>query len=222
MMVTFSLACLCATAVGWHMMAKSPDISSKREPGGDGWFLVAEAPVSRISVAKPDAPVALWWNPTQTIIGGVAALLTGFVLLTLVRSSVRRGVEWAHLPAYRGEQRMSAALDYAAAWWLAGAAGFLIICLRPLSLFGAVAGWSWMVPEFSFELAGSVVIGFALVLWWFWLLRLGVTATFRTRSRVVTFMALGPALLSVGGFAGWWYLLHYGLGFIFERMNLAA
>jgi hypothetical protein len=155
------------------------------------------------------------------VIATVAGLLFALLLMFLVVSLLRGGAELAHSKGFRGEQRMAAAILYSSAWCVPAIVGSLIASLRPVSYIGTAAGWSWYPPERVFVITAGVLAGFAVIMWWFWLLRLGGTAPPATRGRVTTFFALVPPVAVAGAAYCWWFGLERLYGPLFERLNMS-
>jgi len=150
--------------------------------------------------------------------GGLAVT---FVLLLTVEGLLRWLIAIAHGASLRQEFRMTAALHYATAWWLPVAMGLLVVCLKPIATLGCVARWGWYPAPAAFELSGAVVGAFGAVLWWFWLVRLGITGPARRRARVVAVMAAGAlGVVAVAGSIGW-FGLAYGFRVLVASCQLA-
>jgi len=205
-LLTALLSLFVATQVGWKWVANSPaaDPTGHVEPLGDGWLHVASAPRPLPTELPPEVHVDLWWNVPQAIVGLANALVAGAVIGWLTLVCLRRGVTRAHLPSYRPELRMTAALHYNTAWVVPICIGLLVLLLRPVVYIGAMADWAWYPAELGVRWAGGVVTAFGVGMWWFWLIRLGATATPRTRARVIAFFAAGAPLI-VGVLTGGWY-----------------
>ena len=133
---------------------------------------------------------------------------------------VRAGADTAHKSTYRNEQRMTAALHYSTAWGIPVVLATILAGLRPLSNIGTIARWSWCPPRRSFELSAAVLAGFGLIMWWFWLVRLGSAAPVKTRGRVIAFFALGAPLIVAAAAAGWWFGLDQLYGPLFSLMRV--
>ena len=220
--LTAALGLLQATSVGWRQttatLALEP--TGAITPAGEGWFHVAGMP----PLLRPDAPafayVDLWWNPVQAIIallmGWVGALAMAWLALGLLRF----GVTVAHGRQYRTEQRMTAAIHYSVGWGLIVLVGALIACLRPLSYIGEIVVWSSYPRGESYDLAAGVVVGFGVIMWWFWLVRLGTAARAPMRARVVSFFVVGSAAVVVATGVAWWWGVPAACGAVFQGMNL--
>jgi hypothetical protein len=157
----------------------------------------------------------------HTVIVIVTAVLTALFMNWLVMLLLREGVMGAHKPPYRADQRMTAAIHYGAAWGVLIFFGAIAIALRPLALAGTIARWPWCPPERVFVLAAAVLGGFGVIMWWFWLIRLGATAPARTRGRVIAFFALGAPLIVVLAVAAWWYGLDQAYDPLFGLLRLS-
>lgn len=211
------LSILFGVSFGWHSLARSSDVSPDRQPTGRGWLLAAERDGEGLPA---DAPVELWWNPTQFIIASVVGSLMLILLLWMVDALIRAGSDAAHSAAYRGQHRMTAALDYFNSWCLPASAGVFLGWFAPFARIGQVLSWTWSPSRFALTLSAAVVSGLALVMWWFWLVRLGNCAPYRTRTRVVTYFAVVPVVVLSGTLVGWWYGLGYLLDEAYRLMGL--
>lgn len=210
--IVTGLAIFQATQYGWRWVTNSPALDPRFEPGGPGWLHVASAPRPIALNLAPEIPVNLWWNPIQSAVALVAGLVAGLILIWLALVLIRLGATCAHTPPYRNERRMTAAIHYSTAWGILIFAATLLMGLRPIAYIGAMERWSWYPPRQGFELAAAVVAGFGLVLWWFWLLRLGTTAPAPTRRPVVAFFAVGTPVIVCAVAAGW----YFGLDRLYE------
>lgn len=216
------LGLLLATQYGWQAVSASPGIEATGsiKPQGRGWLHVAATPNPYRATAAPGAPVDLWWNVPQAVVAGVAGFVSGLLLLWLVFTAIRGGVQLAHRSRYRGEGRMTAALHYSTAWGVPLLVAALLLVMRSLSRIGDIVRWGWHPSRSALELAAGLVAGVALIFWWFWLLRLGSAAPADTRSRVEWFLGLGAPVIVAAGAAAWWLGVHYGLTHLFDWWKL--
>lgn len=215
-LLAVGLAVFQVSRVGWRRVTASPEIepTGSTTPAGDGWYLVAESPRPLPPGQAPEVPVDLWWNPVQTIVAFVTAWLGAVLLIWLMLILVRAGVRWAHTPPYRIEQRMTAAVHYSFAWSAPVFLGAVVAGLRPLSYTGAIECWAWYPSQRGFLLSAAVFAGFGVIMWWFWLVRLGSTAPTKTYVRVVVFWALGAPVIVAALSTGWWW----GLDLLYEPL----
>lgn len=212
-----------ATLVGWKWVTGLPVIepTGSTEPAGSGWIHLAAAPRPLPPDRAPEMPVDLWWNPVQTVIAAATAGIAGLLAIWLVLLLVRLGVRRAHIPPYRKEGRMTAAMHYSTAWGIPIFVGAIILGLSPVSFAGTMVQWRWCPPQRVFVLAAAVLAGFGVAMWWFWLGRLGTTAPARTRGRVIAFFAVGAPLIVVLMAAGLWWGLPLLYDPLFKALNLA-
>ena len=215
-LLALGVALLEATRSGWRWVRTT---SASEPPGGtgpvgSGWWHVAGTPEVLSANNVSQSHVELWWNPIQTITAVVVTLIVGFAVAWLVMILVRAGVTRSHQAPYRGEQRMTAALHYSTAWCLPLFAAAVVVGLRPIAFIGGIRRWVWCPPESGFLLSAAVVAGFGVIMWWFWLIRLGATAPARTRRAVVTFAAIGVPLIATAVTAGWWF----GIGRVYQPL----
>ncbi len=216
-----ALSLLMATSVGWRDVAKSAAIDPQREPLGQGWIRLVSAAPAQVEQMAEQASILLWWSPIQAICAMAAGLVISLALLGMVEGLLGWMIAKAHGRSLRQERRMTAALNYSTAWWLPVSVGLLVVCLKPIATLGGVAGWRWVPTRSAFELSGAVVGAFGVVLWWFWLVRLGITAPARRRSQVVTVMAVGAmAVVAAVGSMGWFGVTR-GMSVLFEWCQLA-
>lgn len=205
-LLALGLSVFQVSGVAWRQVTAFPEIepSGSIVPTGRGWLHMADAPRPLPTGQAPEIPVDLWWNPVQTILAFVATWLTGMFVMWVTLVLVRSGVRYAHIASYRKEQRMTAAIHYGTAWSVPVLFGAIVASFRPLAYVGEIERWSWYASQRVFLLSAAVFSGFGVVMWWFWLIRLGSTAPARTRSRVVAFWALGAPLIVAVLVAGWW------------------
>ena len=222
-MFAFALAALQGTQVGWHWTRNSvtAETTDSVRPAGRGWFHVASVPRPLPYDHALENATDLWWNPAQAVIAAVAGLLSALFLMLVVVSLLRGGAEFVHRKAFRGEQRMAAAVLYSSAWCVPAIIGALIASLRPVSFVGGMARWPWYPPQRGFVITAGVLAGFAAIMWWFWLIRLGGTAPPTTRGRVTAFLTLAPPVIVAAAAAAWWFGLDRLYGPLFERLDMS-
>ncbi len=167
-----------------------------------GWVQVAVA--SQPTLAGSQAPVALWWSVPQAAMTAALSLATALFVIWLTLVILGLLIEAAHLPNYRGEYRMSAAMHYSTAWVIPLVVAALIAGLSPLGYAGDITGASWTPSPATIQIAAGTVGGLGLFLWWFWLVRVAVAAPIRTRTRVATFFAVGVPLVAAAMATGWY------------------
>ena len=200
-----SLTLLELTRKGWRWVTDFPSIepSGSINPSGKGWLHVAAAPRPLLPDRAPEIPVDLWWNITHTVLALAITMALGWIVMWFVMKLIRWGVAWAHKPPYRYEQRMTAALDYSTAWCVPVLLAGGVVALRPIAFVGKISNWSWCPPQRGLDLFAGVILGFAIMMWWFWLIKLGSTAPRKTRGRVVAFFILGVPVLVACTVIGW-------------------
>ncbi len=222
-LLAVALACVQQTWVGWRWVTASPALEPTGciEPASEGWVRLASAPRPLPPGQAAESYVDLWWNPLQTAFAMGIALAGGMIALWLGLMLTRFGVSRAHAAAYRGEQRMTAALHYATAWMVPVALGGIVLGLRPIAYVGSMSQWTWSPPERLFVLSSGVLAGFGIVMGWFWLVRLGTASPARTRARVVFFFVLCAPVIVAGVAAGWWWGLSQLYPLLFLKLGLS-
>ena len=223
MLLSVGLGLFQTTRVGWRWVTASPAVerTGSTSPGGLGWFHAAAAPRPLPSTLPTERYVDLWWSPAQMVIAVVTAAAGALLLCRVVIIVVRAGVTLAHSARFRAEQRMTAAIQYSTAWWVPICVAALVAALLPSSYIGAMEAWRWYPPQRGFVLSAGVLAAFGVVMWWFWLVRLGSTAPVRTRRRVVLFFALGVPVAVFAAAAGWWYGLDALYPPLFDILDLS-
>ena len=217
-LLTIALGLFMVSQVGWKWVAGSAaaEPTGRLTPAGQGWLHVATTPSPPRHLLAAEVPVDLWWSTPLAGAAVLGTLLFGLLGGWLAMALLRAGVTWAHRPPYRAEHRMTAALHYNTAWVAPMLMGAFVLILLPLAYMGAIARWSIVLPQLGLRWAGAVVIAFGAGMWWFWLIRLGMTAPPATRTRVVTFFAVGAPLI-VGGITAVWY---FGLPALIGQLSV--
>lgn len=217
------LACFEWTRQGWRWANEpsgSATSSSAPRPIGGGWFHLVTAPTGR--TGAPDRAAELWWNAAEALIAVPLSVVLGLLVGLTLLAAIRSLVGWAHEPPFRAERRMGAALCYSLAWIVPLLAASAIVALRPLAYAGKVAHWFWYPPQPVIDgMAGIAAIG-GLVLWWFWLFRMAMTAPAATRARVVIATVLAAPMLVGATGAGWYFGFPKLCGAIFRAFGLQA
>lgn len=222
LLLAVGLALFQTSRVGWRWVTASPAVETTGsvEPAGEGWLRVAGMPRPLPPELPAERAVDLWWNPAQTLIGVVLAFLAALLLLWMLLAFVRRGLDRAHVPSMRGEQRMTAALHYSTAWNVLLVIGALVTILRPIGYIGRMRQWAWSPADQAFTLPAGVFAAFGVTMWWFWLVRLGSVAAERTRGRVVAFFGLGVPLMMAVAVLAWWQGLDRLYPLLFDAMKM--
>lgn len=220
LLLSFALGIVLAAQRGWETIRMPLEESGAvaANPAGSGWLhLVTGRAVS----GGFGVGVQVWWNPAQSILAGVAAIISGLLSAWVALLIVRGTVELAHRAKYRGEQRMSAALGYATAWIVAVLPAAALLGLWPLSELGTSGRLPWAPTSMLLLVLAGGLAGLIFVSAWFWAVRLGASAPSDTRTRVLlVFLVVIPAML-VSASVGWWIGMGRLLDFLFTRMNLS-
>lgn len=208
-----------ATMVGGYEAPASSAVG-RTTPGGFGWIMIASAPRPLPTDLPPELKVDLWWNLANSTLALAVGLVAGLLLLALTLSLIRAALLKAHDEKYRQERRMTAALHYSTAWLIPIAVAMLLVCITPLSIMGRINHWPWYPPREAILLASAVIAGLGIILWWFWLVRLGFTAPASCRSRVTLVAAVLAPTLAAAAAAGWWYGLSASLPLLFQTLRM--
>lgn len=210
------------TQAGWHRTFAPPvaEAAVETKPQGDAWRRIAGLPRPLPRELPPDRVVDLWWNPAQSGLALAVGMPAAYIVLFILLGVLQRLITLAHRPPYRRDGRMTAAVHYSTGWFVPMGVSAGLLLTLPVSYVLDLHRTSWAPPtEFSL-LAAAVFTAFGLVLWWFWLMRLGTTAPPRTRVRVVAMMALAPPSVVIGAAAGWWYGTRWLLDLLVEKLRL--
>ncbi len=214
---------LVETSMGpWRWVTASPALepTGSTLPAGAGWLHVAAAPRPILPNQPREAAVDLWWNPARTVIGFLAAVIAGVAVSWLALKLIQIGVHLAHRSPYRNESRMTAAIDYSTAWSIPLVLAAVVIGLRPIAYVGTMARWAWYPSDRGFILAAAVLAAIGVILWWFWLIRLGMMAPPKTRARVEAFFLAGSPLVIAAMTAAWWFGLRAACQPLFTALDL--
>jgi len=202
---------LCALALaGWHAVTPTSleEAINPGGPSGRGWLPVARAPEELAPrLAAHGGVAALWWNPAQALVGATIVLVTVLVLGKLMSCSLRRGVERSLGRRHRGQMRLSAALEYAAAWSVPLIPAALVLALLPLCRVAAVADWMVQPGAAVVYVPAGALAALGVLAWWFGVARLALTVPVAARRRVFLFSViwfpLGCAVVLAGVVLGW-------------------
>lgn len=195
---TLSAILVSVTHFGWHTVRPNESAA----PKGKGWVRVVQRadPVRPYSVHV--RPTALCWNfaLASIVVASTCAvtLLGAWVFLAIVA----RLAESSLGERFRNQGRFGSALRYGTAWVLFLLVAAVILSLLPLCSAAEVARWSFVPPRSAVYLVSVVAASVGLLLWWFWLIRLGSTVPPTTRSRVGIFFGIAVPLLTVGFVGG--------------------
>ena len=211
------------TDSGWERENK---LESRREaidtdePSRAGWVHAASRPRPLPPDISDDVAIELWWSVPQAALATVIAVPVGVLMTWLGLALLRWMVKTAHLPAYRDDQRMTAALHYSTAWAIPFSVGALAMALRPISFIGQMVESSWIPPDTAFVVAGAVVAGGSACMGWFWLARLGFTAQPASRTGVAAVLTMAPPVVGCGAALGWYYAVFKLHGWLVEALRL--
>jgi hypothetical protein len=195
--VAAAVALAAFTLSGWHEVRGVADSSQRLAPGGKGWYRVASAPPPA-RMRNPDSgrTVELWWNPVQAVISAAVAKVAALLLGLLLPAMLAGGVEGSLDPAHKEQQRLGAAWHYGTAWALPLAPAGLILALLPVSWIAVVADWSVQPPEAWVYVASGVLVAFAVVFGWLYLVRLANTVPMRVRKKLSVYCGIWWPLLA--------------------------
>ena len=209
-----------ATQTGWRLDVQENVESAVAAPTGGGWLRLSESSTIQQPAGKIPMRRALWWNPIQSGFAAVHAFIFGLIACLIGLRLLQVGIARAHDSNHRHEQRMTAALRYSTAWVVPVALAMIVAALKPIAYAGEVRQWSWYPSPQGFELGAAVLAAFGFFMWWFWLIRLGTTATGKIRGNVIFFMVVGvPLITGIVGLA-WYYSVEALNRTLFQFMNV--
>ncbi len=219
-----------ASQTGWRVetrevaevteVTESAAAPAAPEPTGGGWLRLTESPTMQQPAGKTRLRRELWWNPIQSGFAAVHAFVLGLIACLIGLRLLHVGIMRAHDSDHGHRQQMTAALRYSTAWVVPVALATLVAALRPIALAGEVRQWSWSPSRQGFELSAAVLASFGFFMWWFWLIRLGTTATGKTRGSVIFFMVVGVPLITGIVGLGWYYGVEALNSALFQFMNV--
>jgi hypothetical protein len=213
-----------ASQTGWQVVtqevAQGSEGAVALAPTGGGWLHLAESPTIQQSAGNSPVRRELWWNPIQSGFAAVHAFVLGLIACLIGLRLLHVGIMRAHDTSQGHKGRMTAAMRYSTAWVVPVALAMMVAALRPIAYAGEVRQWSWSPSRHGFELSAAVLAAFGFFMWWFWLIRLGTTATGKTRGSVIFFMVVGVPLIAGIVGLGWYYSVEALSRTLFEFMNV--
>jgi hypothetical protein len=217
LLLSFAALILQASSRGWHVASVVlTEGMAEIRPDGKGWLHIASSRHTSGAIGKrADA----WWNPPQTIIAAALGITGAVSLAYVLFGFIRWLIERAHERSYRGEQRMTAAIDYSTAWIVPALPAAIIVGFLP-AITIAEETRSAVVSGTALAILAALIAVPPVVLWWIWLVRLGATAPAETRGAVQAAFVVGAPLLTIAAVAAWWFGLHALLQYLFQAMDL--
>ncbi len=208
---------------GWHIVNEGPGTMSVRKtPAGDGWCKLYDNPVAAAQLEKGDIVAAeLWWNPSAAAITAVAAGIVVLVMGLVFFSLIVRGASKSLRQQSGSEDRLRCALHYGTAWLNFLNVALIILCFRPLGRIHGVFGWRFIASNAVFDVPAALLILAGLLLWWFWLVRLGDATAVNIRKKVNRFFILWTPFLTAVFAVGVTYGLYVGTDRVKILLNLA-
>lgn len=206
----------------WEVTSSGSTVSGQSvRPAGRGWLHVVTSPGSSDGIGFAGTQTDLWWNITHAVIAMAVAMLVGWLAMSLVLFCIKLGATWAYARPYRNDGRMTAAIDYSTAWCIPVFLGGIVVALRPISVVGDIAEWSWYPPASGLEVVAGALAGFGMMMWWFWLIRLGNTAPPNTRGRVIAFFIVGAPLCLGSAAMAWWLIIEPMYTPLFDSLGVS-
>jgi hypothetical protein len=217
LLLAFASIVLQAAYNGWHIVsvALTQGMEAIR-PAGRGWLNILSSRHASGAIGKR---VDAWWNPAQAILAIVAGFLATLVVCYLLMAAVRWLIERAHRREYRGEQRMTAAVDYSTAWIIPASPAAIVIAFLPIASIGEETR-SAVISGTAVAILAALIAAPPAVLWWIWLIRLGATAPADSHGAVQALVVIGVPLLTIVAAGGWWLGLQAFLEYVFTAMGL--
>lgn len=220
----FSIAatlCIFANA-GWHQVRVGPGMEfASTTPTGKGWVECVTRPFpTPTDFADSVIVSSVWFNATwAALAAGIGLAITmvfGMLLVGLCGSLAHRSL----LPEHRIESRLRCGIHYGTSWLLFPIVAIIVLCLRPLTILGAVAGWPMVPSTLVVDACALLLATLGLMLGWFWLIRLGGTVPKGSRkpaNRFFVFWAPISMVIVTGGIVYGLYILSIELP---QRLNL--
>ena len=205
------------TNTAWHSVMSGPVMTNdSAEPSGKGWVLLFDLASSIAPNTSSSAKViALWWNPIQAICNSMAAAIVTLLICNILLSILIRGSRKKLNQESGGTHRIHCAIQYSTAWMQFLVLAALIGSLREATIIFKALGWC-TTSTAVFDVPAVLVGITGLLMWWFWLIRLGDTSPREVRSRTSRFFIINVPI--------WTFLLAGGAihGFWFSMPHLAA
>jgi hypothetical protein len=199
-LVVFALSAILVgvTHFGWHTVRPS----EPPEPSGKGWVRI----VHRAEPVRPSSgrvqPTAVYWNFASAPVVVASTCAVSLLGAWLLFAIVARSAEWSLVQRFREQGRFGSAVRYSTSWVLFLLAAAVILSPLPLCSAAEVARWPFVPARSAVYLVSAVAASVGLLLWWFWLIRLGSSVPPATRARVVAFFGIAVPLLTVGFVGG--------------------
>ena len=223
LLLTAAVTASALANAGWHPVIRRPgiDATAGSSPQGKGWVLAVARPNPLPTPMSSEIPVGLWWNPALAAVGGVVALAAALVACTSSLWIIETRSQNALVGNHRGTDRLRCAIQYSTAAMplLALAAAALIP--RPVTWWGQTADWKTIPSPAWFSAPAILITLTTLLLWWFWLIRVGGTVPKEARRAVQLFFILQAPLWVIGLVAGCGTGGYFLLRWLAQTLDLA-
>ncbi len=205
------------TNTGWHSVMSGPAATGKSaEPCGKGWIpLFDQTSSSTLNASSGVRVTELWWNPALAICNSLAATIVAIIICFVLLGILIRGSRKKLNEESGGIHRIQCAIQYSTAWMQFLVLAVFIGSFREATVIFKALGWS-ATSTAIFDVPAVLVGITGLLMWWFWLIRLGDTSPRDVRSRTNRFFIINVPI--------WTFLLAGGAiyGFWFSMPHLAA
>ena len=199
---------------GWHTVERRPRIEpAEMQAAGTGWWLAIENAAAKVGPASRIRPVELWLNLPAATVSAVIVLIASLIVFAILVRLIAFGARQAIDAPPDEPPRLRSAVQYATAWSILLVLATVPVIFRPLAYIAEVAEWSLPLSRAVFDVPAVLLALAGMLLWWFWLIRLGETVPRQVRRSVSRFFLLGVPVLSIlvlgGGAWGTYALVDY-------------
>ena len=207
---------------GWHTVNRGPRIDpAEQQAAGSGWWLAIENTAAKVGPASRLRPVELWLNMPAATVSAIIVLVAALIVFAVLVRLIGYGASRAIGAQQSEPPRLRAAIHYATAWSTLLMLATVPVFVRPLAYMAEVAEWNLPLSRAVFDVPAVLLALAGMLLWWFWLIRLGETVPREARRSVNRFFVLGVPVLSVlilgGGAWGTSALVDY----VIKALNFA-
>jgi hypothetical protein len=222
LLLAFAVGIAVFANAGWHTVYHGPRIElARQKPFGEGWWRAVENQTGKVGPVDRLVAVELWWNPPAAAVNAAVAVVVAMIAFAVLIRLIERGARRAVGSPPGQPPRFRCAIQYATAWCALLLIAAVPMVLRPLARIGRVAEWSVSPARSVYDVPAVLIVLAGVLLWWFWLIRLGETVPREARRPVNQFFVFWVPVLTmvVLGGATWGALAL--AGHLIRVLNLA-